>query len=84
MEDIQKIKPVKFTWKKNPEGGNCVGVIAQSVQIVVPEAVGTFIDADNGQEYLNVKYTELIPLLIASVQALTTEVEALKALLAAK
>ena len=61
-----------------------MGVIAQSVQTVVPEAVGSFIDNDNGQEYLNVKYTELIPLLVASVQALATEVDALKALLAAK
>ena len=82
--DIQKIRPTKFTWKKNPEAGTCVGVIAQSVQTVVPEAVGSFIDNDDGREYFNVKYTEVIPLLVASVQALTTEVEALKKLLAAK
>ena len=84
MEDIQKIQPVKFTWKKNPETGNCVGVTAQSVREVVPEAVGTFTDNDDGQEYLNVKCTELIPLLIASVQALNKEVEKLKAQLATK
>ena len=38
LEDPKQIKPIKFTWKQHPENGPQVGVIAQSVVDVVPEA----------------------------------------------
>ena len=60
--DISKIKPVKFRWKQHPENGDQVGVIAQSVMDVVPEAVSTIIYPSDQQEYLSVRYTELIPI----------------------
>jgi len=84
LSDIAQLQPVKFTWKSDTTNKPCVGVIAQSVQTVVPEAVDQFklanADELNDQtEYLSVRYTELIPLMIASIQALTAEVTALKA-----
>ena len=32
LEDINKIKPIKFTWKQHPENGAQVGVIAMLSQ----------------------------------------------------
>ena len=80
LEDIKKIRPIKFTWKDN-DSYNCVGVIAQSVQDVVPEAMDKFKKDGDDTEYLGVKYTELIPLLIAGLQEVTKRIENLEVLL---
>ena len=77
LTDIAQIEAVKFTWKSDEQASPQVGVIAQSVQNVVPEAISTTIE--NGQEYLSVRYTELIPLMIASIQQLKAEFDAYKA-----
>ena len=75
-----KIQPVKFTWKADAEKKPQVGVIAQSVQTVVPEAIDLVrVDKEDDTDYLSVRYTELIPLMIASIQALKAEVDVLKA-----
>ena len=57
LQDISKIKPIKFTWKQHPENGPQVGVIAQSVVDVVPEAVSNTTYITDGNEYLGVRYT---------------------------
>ena len=51
LQDINKIKPIKFTWKQHPETGPQAGVIAQSVVDVVPEAISTITYATDQQEY---------------------------------
>jgi hypothetical protein len=80
LADIAKIKPIKFTWKSDEDNKPQVGVVAQSVEDVVPEAVTKGrMSAEDETEYLSVKYTELIPLLIASIQELKTEFEEYKA-----
>ena len=71
LQDINKLKPIKFTWKQHPEDGDQVGVIAQSVVDVVPEAVSNITYTTDGNEYLGVRYTELIPIMIAGIQELT-------------
>jgi hypothetical protein len=81
LKDISQIQAVKFTWKSDPNNIPQVGVIAQSVQTVVPEAISEMVIPNSNDEttYLGVRYTELIPLLIASVQELSTQVTALQA-----
>ena len=79
LEDLKQLKPIKFTWKQHPENGPQVGVIAQSVQNVVPEAMNTLTYPTDGNEYLGVRYAELIPILIAGLQEATTRIEALEA-----
>jgi hypothetical protein len=71
IDDIMKIKPVKFTWKNDTSATPRVGVIAQSVQAVLPEVIDEQkINPDDETTYLGVRYTEMIPLLIASIQEL--------------
>ena len=76
LGDITKIKPVKFTWKADEANKPQVGVIAQSVLDVVPEAIDSATLGNEGDDikYLSVRYTELVPLLIASIQELNKKV----------
>ena len=85
LADISQIQPVKFTWKSDDTNKPCVGVIAQSVEQVVPEAIESN-ELPNGSDttkYLSVRYTELIPLMIASIQELNAKVDAQAARIAA-
>jgi len=71
---ISQLKGVYFTYKKGlGEGGTQVGVIAQDVKKVLPEAVT--IDKEG---YYNVNYIALIPLLIESNKDLQTQVKDLQ------
>ena len=83
LTDIAKIEPIKFTWKADSNKKPQVGVSAQSVENVVPEAVAKSKDPvfeKNGDEteYLSVKYTELIPLCIAAIKEAKTKIETLE------
>ena len=68
-----------YTWNDKAESADKetlqVGVSAQQVQEVLPEAVE---ESDNG--YLGVKYDKLVPLLIESIKELKAEVEKLKSI----
>ena len=78
LDDIKQIKPIKYTWKKHENARNQVGVTAQPVMNVVPEAVQSYTSPDDGEDYLTVSYTMLIPLMIASTQTLTKKWKYLK------
>ena len=86
LDDISQLEAVKFTWKADADKKPCVGVIAQSVQKVIPEAVESAAqyNSEDKTEYLNVRYTDIIPLLVASIQELNAKVTALEAQLGAK
>jgi hypothetical protein len=73
LADIAKLDAIKFTWKNDSTNKPCVGVSAQSVQTAVPEAIDhstTFNTEGDTTEYLTVRYAELVPLMIASIQEL--------------
>ena len=55
--------------------GRKVGVSAQSVYAVQPEATGP---SALGNDYLTVQYERLVPLLIAAIQKQQEQIEALK------
>jgi hypothetical protein len=81
LSDIAQIEPIKFTWKSDEENKPQVGVIAQSVLPVVPEAIDyqKLVRSEDETEYMSVRYTELIPLMIASIQELKAELDSVKA-----
>lgn len=85
LTKVQNLSGVEFNWTEeylNSHGGadgfflqkHDVGVIAQEVQQVLPEAVRTRANGD-----LAVDYQRLVPLLIEAVKQLTAEVNILKA-----
>ena len=77
LQKVTQISGVEFDWDEvaqDTHKGHDVGVIAQEIEVVLPEIVHT---RDNG--YKAVKYEKLVALLIESVKELQAEVESLKA-----
>ncbi len=60
-ESLKRTRSVRFTWKDDDSKRVNLGVIAQDIQKEYPEAVEE--NEDTG--ILSVRYTELIPVLIA-------------------
>jgi hypothetical protein len=64
LDKVLSISGNTFNWnEKSDKEGNDVGVIAQEILEVLPEAVTT---RDNG--YLAVRYEKLVPLLIEAIK----------------
>ena len=72
IDTIKMLNGVKFTWKSN--GKKSIGLIAQDVKNVIPEAV-TFNKDSNSY---GVKYGNLVGLLINAIKELNDKVEALE------
>jgi hypothetical protein len=79
LDKVSKLNGVTFTWndKQNSYKGSDVGIIAQEVEKIIPEAVTI---RDTG--YKAVKYEKIIPLLIESIKELIDKTEALEAKIA--
>ncbi len=67
LDTLLQLEPVSFTWKDNPEQGTKFGLIAQDVQALMPEVVHV---GDDERQTLGVRYTELIAVVIHSIQEL--------------
>lgn len=67
---LSNIQGVRFNWKEG--GEEDVGLIAQEVAAVLPEAVVS------GTEYMQVQYTKLIPVLIEEIKDLRGRVHSLE------
>ena len=74
---LQALRGVTFTWRR--DGKNAAGVIAQEVQEVLPEAVGTTVNLETDEEHLVVDYNAIIAVLIESVKELKSEIDELTA-----
>jgi hypothetical protein len=70
------LSPVYYNWKNEDAFGSQreVGFIAQQVQQILPEAVGT-----NADGSLSLDYPKLIPMLVNSIKELNQRVDALTA-----
>ena len=74
LNKVFSISGNTFNWnEKSEKEGNDVGVVAQEILEVLPEAVTT---RDNG--YLAVRYEKLVPLLIEAIKELKVEINELK------
>jgi len=92
LEKIDKLSGFTFNWNEKAEevagfdrNQSMVGVFAQDVESVLPEAVKRApFDNDgsdgslSGENYLTVQYEKLVPLLIESIKELKSEIEQLK------
>ena len=74
LSKVISISGNTFDWNdKSNKSGNDVGLIAQEIEKVLPEAVTT---RDNG--YLAVDYHKVVPLLVEAIKELSGKVEALE------
>jgi hypothetical protein len=75
VEKIKSLRGVEFDWNSGEHvGTHDVGLIAQDVEAVLPEAVTTQEDG-----YKNLAYTKVIPLLVEAMKEQQTMIEALRA-----
>ena len=98
ISKVLQLRGVMFDWKQDtgivgfePKFTHDVGVIAQEIQAVLPEAVrhAPFDMAEDGssrsgEHYLTVQYEKLTALLIEAVKELKAEIDTLKARLDAQ
>lgn len=73
LEDILKLRPIEFEYKKEKSKRKHIGFLAGEVEKVLPNLVST---DDKGMKGINI--TEIIPLLVGAIQELKKEVELLK------
>jgi hypothetical protein len=89
LKEIMQLHAVRFNWKNNISEGDKLGVIAQEIQKVLPEVVRDWdysIDEQTGKktklttDKLGVMYSDIIPVLINSIQEQQKEIEDLEQL----
>lgn len=80
LNKVATLRSVFFEYKNDESKKRRVGLIAQDVQTVLPEAIHVQDDED---ETLNLQYSDLIPLLAKAIQELKAELDATKAKVAA-
>lgn len=81
LSELMELRPVTYKWKKDPDKGDQMGLIAQEVQKVMSEIVydpkldrvlnedGNLVARENADELkLGISYSALIPVIINSVQ----------------
>ncbi|MEO8583174.1 MAG: tail fiber domain-containing protein, partial [Flavitalea sp.] len=68
------MKPVRYNWINEPQGGSKIGLIAQEVKKLVPEVV----IGDETKENLGMNYSELIPVLINAIQEQESQIKAIE------
>lgn len=78
LDKVKALTGVEFDWKEDTKAvhgyeGHDVGVIAQEVQAVLPEAVRT-----NDSGYLSVRYEKMIALLVEANKELASRIEELE------
>jgi hypothetical protein len=86
LDRLMALNPVRFRWMADPDGDMVDGFIAHEAQAVVPEAVtGTKdeVDEQGRPAYQGIDQSKLVPLLAAALQETFTEIQALKAEIAA-
>jgi len=73
---LKQIRGVRFDWLR--DGSSDIGVIAQEVYKVMPEAIVSTTGSGTNGGMLTVAYTKIIPLLIETIKDLQKRVEVLE------
>jgi hypothetical protein len=86
LEKVMQISGVTYNWndiahevENKDMSVNEVGVIAQEINVILPEVITT---RDNG--YMAVRYEKIVPLLIEAIKELNEQVKSLKSELESK
>jgi len=73
VDDLDKLKPVKYEWKNETDKKQHYGFIAQDIEKVYPNMVMT--DTNATQPIKAVNYTEVIPIVVGKLQRMKTVVQ---------
>ena len=81
LQSLSGLRTVKYHLKDldGPEDKKKIGVIAQDLVGVLDEVIDPTFRPDDDTEYMGVRYTELVPVLIKAIQEQQTLIEALTA-----
>ena len=77
LDTIMQLRGVDFDWKREDMGRD-VGVLAQEVEMVIPELVKEYDGMKGRGKFKAVDYNKLVPVLIESIKTLKFEIEILK------
>jgi len=86
LDIIKRLRPVKFTYKSEPEGPVNYGLIAQEVQELFDDRdhiVNEMSLSEDGVQYLSIEYISFIAPLIKAVQELSAKNDELQTRIAA-
>jgi hypothetical protein len=75
FNDLFTLNPIYFSYKNDKEKSKHFGLLAQDVEKIFPELVNTM---DKG--YKAVNYQELIPIMLAKMKQMQSEIDELKQL----
>jgi len=85
VNSLMTLRTIKHTWKSDDTNKENLGLIAQDVQKVFPQVIDinklpSKLDDEQKDEteYLAVRYTELVPVLVKAIQELKTQNDALQ------
>jgi hypothetical protein len=85
IDKLLTLRAVNFSWKSDDTNKENIGLIAQDVEQVFPQIIDKIkMPSKVGEkqtdetEYLGVRYTELIPVLVKAIQELKAENDTLK------
>jgi len=80
IDDINKLRVVKYKWKNDKNSGLELGLIAQEVEKIFPSLVVDTEDAvGNGETYKSLKYSVLPTILLKGMQEQQKMIQELKA-----
>ncbi len=75
LTEVRRLRPVSYRWRDQEGGVVRLGLIAQEVQEVVPEAVQV---PDEPDGMLGMNYGDLVPVLIKAIQEQQAQIDALQ------
>jgi hypothetical protein len=79
LDIINAIRTVKFNWlNEEDDSKQTIGVIAQDLLTILPEAVFNFTDPNDGNTYYGVHYEKLGVLALDGIKGLSTELNDIK------
>jgi hypothetical protein len=87
LNDLMKMNPVRYNWKKEPNGKLMTGFLAQEMEKIIPEAVVNPIDSpkivgekrgESEFDAYGMNYTKLIPVAVRAIQEQQAIIEQLQ------
>ena len=88
LAEINKITPIEFNFKNDKNEKKRIGFSAQDLQSIIPESVYNTkdtaeVDGVELEDVLGMEYIQITPVLVNAVKELSTEIDKLKAEIAA-